>query len=223
MADKNREKALYGPSTLEVALGAALGLLLGLALAVVYLVLQPVTKVTELPKEIEKGKVYYIAGESNSSKARDLKSKEEIFARGGSVSFNESELNAWVGSQGATTAKPDAKTAAPGFVAVSGMNFRIVGEQVQIALKASFDVFGFTRDVTLQAVGTFAKNGDAFAFVPAELYLGSCPVHTVPGATTLLASRALALHEGSDDFRSAWAKVTAITVADGLLNITTQP
>ncbi|MDP2138816.1 MAG: hypothetical protein Q8J74_13280 [Candidatus Didemnitutus sp.] len=223
MADKKLEKALYGPSTMEVALGAALGLFLGLALAVVFLVLQPVTKVTELPKEIAKGKVYYIAGESNSAKARDLKSKEEIFVRGGSVSFNEAELNAWVGSQGAANAKPDTKPAAPGFVALSGLNFRIVGDRVQIALKASFDVFGFTRDVTLQTVGTFAKNGEGFAFVPEQLYLGSCPVHTVPGATTLLASRALAQQEGSDEFRSAWAKVKAITVANGLLNITTQP
>lgn len=223
MADKKLEKALYGPSTLEVALGAALGLLLGLSLACVYLVLKPVTKVTELPKEMAKGEVYYIAGESNSAKARDLKSKEQVFASGGSVSFNEAELNAWLGSQGVAATKPGDKPAAPGFVTLSGMNFRIVGAKVQIALKVSFDVYGSTKDVTLQTVGTFAKNGAGFAFVPDKLYLGSCPVHTVPGATTMLASRAMAQMQGSDDFRSVWDRVTAITVADGLLNITTRP
>ena len=63
MADKKLEKALYGPSMTEVALGAVLGLLLGLLAASVYLVFKPVAAVKELPKEPLRSVVYYITVE----------------------------------------------------------------------------------------------------------------------------------------------------------------
>ena len=62
MADKKVEKALYGPSTVEVALGAVLGLLAGVVLACVYLVFKPVEAVKEMPKETARGVVYHLAG-----------------------------------------------------------------------------------------------------------------------------------------------------------------
>ena len=48
MADKNIEKALYGPSYLEVALGAILGILIGVFAAGLYFVFKPVEKVLRL-------------------------------------------------------------------------------------------------------------------------------------------------------------------------------
>src|SRR5688500_75518 len=64
MADKKIEKALYGPSTTEVALGAILGLAAGLLAACVYLVFRPVLQVKEMPKEddVVRGAIYFIPG-----------------------------------------------------------------------------------------------------------------------------------------------------------------
>ena len=45
MADKNIQKALYGPSYFEVGLGAVLGILIGIVAAVLYFTFKPVEKV----------------------------------------------------------------------------------------------------------------------------------------------------------------------------------
>ena len=45
------DRAHYGPSWVEVILGALLSLALGVVLAVAYFVARPVTLVKELPKE----------------------------------------------------------------------------------------------------------------------------------------------------------------------------
>ena len=81
MADKKLEKALYGPSMTEVALGAVLGLVIGVLGACVYLVFKPVALVKELPKEPLLSVVYYIPGNESNAKSKGWQAKQKQFAR----------------------------------------------------------------------------------------------------------------------------------------------
>lgn len=227
MADKKVEKALYGPSTFEVALGAVLGLLLGIVLAAVYLVMKPVQTVKEMPKEPQKGAVYYLAGKVDPNRGRGWQAKQNTFVAGGSVAVTEEELNAWAASLGGVPAAPGAQPAAPapadGFLSASGLNFRISGDRLQIAQKVTFNYFGLAKEVQLIATGGFAPGGDGFVFRADSLYLGSCPAHALPGVGGPLARALAARAKVPDDFRSAWAKLDAVGVEDNLLKATTQP
>ena len=113
MPDKKVEKALYGPSTLEVALGAVLGLVAGVALAVVYLVFKPVEAVKETPKEPVKGVVYHLPGRTDGAKARAWQAKVAAFNAGGTVVATEEELNAWARSLAEGGAPAPTPAAAP--------------------------------------------------------------------------------------------------------------
>src|SRR6187551_1362179 len=97
MADKKLEKALYGPSTTEVALGAILGLAAGLLAACVYLVFKPVLQVKEMPKEkdVVRGAVYFIPGSESTAKGKGYVAKQKALVGGTAVELTEDELNAW--------------------------------------------------------------------------------------------------------------------------------
>lgn len=226
MADKKVEKALYGPGTTEVALGAALGLFAGVVCACLYLVFKPVQPVRELPKERALGAVYYLAGRSEAAKSRNWQAKLAAFTAGGSVVANEDELNAWAGSLGGppAAAKPDGKAPAnDDFISARALNFRIEGDRIQIGQKVLLNYYGISTEVILQATGGFVRAGDGFAFAPDQVYLGSCPLHAVPGATGAVIGTLLAKQKVPDDFRAAWAKLTDLAVEGGLLKATTQP
>ncbi|MBA4138019.1 MAG: hypothetical protein C0518_11935 [Opitutus sp.] len=231
MADKKVEKALYGPSTLEVALGAVLGLALGVVFAAVYLIFKPVTAVKEMPKEPATGMVYYLSGRTDGNKARGWQQKVATFVKGGSVIANEEELNAWAASISAPTGvarpvAPGAPAPAPAggdFLSASGLNFRLEGERMHVGQKVLLNYFGLAKEVVMQAEGGFTRTGDGFAFQPERLYLGSCPLHALPGASGALAKALVAKQNVPDDFRAAWAKITALAVEGGLLKVTTQP
>ena len=248
MANKKIEKALYGPSTIEVALGAVLGLLLGVLVAAVFLVFKPVQTVKEKPKEPVKGVVYHWTGRTDPNRARSWQEKFATFERGGTVMVSEDELNAWaVSISGAAPAKPTAKPAAapakPGekpktddknapaaavpansdFVTASGLNFRIEDGRLHVASHVTLNYYGISKEVMLQATGGFQRTGDTFAFKPDEVYLGSCPVHALPGITGALAKALVAKAKVSDEFRAAWMKITELSVEGDLVKVTTTP
>ncbi|MBI2516823.1 MAG: hypothetical protein HYV95_07890 [Opitutae bacterium] len=240
MADKKIEKALYGPSTVEVALGALLGFLVGVVAACLFLVfLKPVQQVKEMPKadKIVPGVVYYLPGAENSTKGRNWTSKQKVLAAGGEVLLLEEELNAWSATLGTPAApapapaKPGAKPAAPAasasspaFLTASAPNFRIVGDKLQIGLKCTLNVYGlFSQEVIVLAVGDFAKGGDGMTFKPDSFYLGSCPLHKLPAATALIVARILAAQKIPDETHSMWAKITSASIGGGQVKIVTAP
>lgn len=227
MADSKVEKALYGPSTTEVALGALLGLLLGVVLACVYLVFKPVQQVKELPKELDKGVVYHVPGSTDTGRSRGWPAKHQTFLKGGSVIASEAELNAWAASLsgGAPAAKPGETAPPPGgdMISVSGLNFRMEGDRMHVAQRVLLNYFGLTKEVMAQVVGNFAREGDTFVFRPDIVYFGSCPVHAIPGAARATTGLLAGKQKVPDEFRAAWAKLTAITVEDSLLKATTLP
>jgi len=238
MANKKIEKALYGPSTVEVALGAVLGLVAGLLVACVYLVFKPVLSVKEMPKEPVRGAVYFIPGSEATPKAKALAAKQKTFIAGGSVDLIEDELNAWSAATfGAAPAapkapapKPGAKGEAPkaeapatnydGVLNPDRPNFKIKDGTLTIGFKCVLNWYGLTHEVIVLTTGTIQPSGDDFVYVPTTLFLGSCPVHLIPGAAKPLWEHLVGKKKAPDEIKSAWAKATEVTLDGSTLKIT---
>ena len=73
------DRALRGPSWIEVVLGAAISLVLGVALGAALLVFRPVIPVRQMPKEeaIERDAIYFVEGSRETAKARDAAAKRK--------------------------------------------------------------------------------------------------------------------------------------------------
>ena len=178
MADKKIEKALYGPSMTEVALGAVLGLIAGVLAACIYLVFKPVSQVKEMPKEdkIVKGMVYFIPGNESNAKSRNWQAKQKQMTSGTTFTLDlvEDELNAWAntlsappapaptppkGAKAPAAAPADAaKPAADGIFNPGRPNFRIVDGRLQIGTKCVLNWYGLTYETTVITTGTSGGN-----------------------------------------------------------------
>ncbi len=238
MAANKLEKELYGPSVTEVALGAILGLLVGVLVCGVYLVFKPVAQVKALPKEPLRSMVYYIPGNDSNAKSRGWQAKQQQYLTGTSVSVVEDELNAWsaaAGTAAPAAPKPGAKPAAKpgakpaddkpaldGIIIPYAPNFRVVDDKLQIGLKCTLNWYGLTFDTTVLAIGGFGKSGDQVVFVPEKVFLGSCPLHLLPLLPGLLVSTIIEKEKVSDEIRTAWTKLTAVTIEGGAVKFTVQ-
>ena len=227
------EKALYGPSLLEVFFGAVLGLLAGVLVACIYLVFKPVPTLKELPKERPHGMVYYLPGSDSKAKGAAWQTKQKQFLSGKSIQLIEDELNAWVTSSvkmdappAAPKDKPKASTPPPagapapdGILIPSKPNFKIVNDKLQIGLNCTLNWYGVMTDVTLQSTGTFTRDGAHFVYTPETLYLGSCPLHMLPSVSGLLMSHLTTKSKMPDEFRDAWFKLNDVVVLGGALKL----
>jgi hypothetical protein len=231
MADAKIEKALYGPSMTEVALGAILGLIAGVLVACVYLVFKPVSQVKEMPPEdkIVKSMVYFIPGNESSAKSRGWRAKEKqiLSTPTFTVDLVEDELNAWANTLAAPApaAKPGEapKPAGDGIFNPGKPNFKVIaGNKLQISAKCVLNWYGLTKEVTVIATGTFAKSGDAVGFVAETLHLGSCPVQLLPALGAPLMSHLIARTKVSDEVRAAWAKLDSVTIEGTKLTFVAQ-
>ena len=239
MATRKIEKALYGPSLIEVIFGAILGLLLGVVVACVFLVFKPVVLLKEKPKETVRGVVYFLPGEDSNAKSRAWQAKQKQYMAGTTVHLVEAELNAWAATIAqpvpaakpagpAAAAKPGAAPAKPatptpeGFVIPAAPNFRIVDGKLQIGLKCTLNWYGLATDVTVQATGGFRREGDGYVFAPETVYLGSCPVHLLPAAAAPLVAYITAHEKAPDEIRAAWAKLNSVAIEGSSLKLAVQ-
>ena len=227
------EKALYGPSLLEVFFGAVLGLLAGVLVACIYLVFKPVPTLRELPKDRPRGMVYYLPGSESKAKGAAWQTKQKQFLSGKSIQLIEDELNAWVAASVRLDAPPAApkdksKAATPpsagapapdGIFIPSKPNFKIVNDKLQIGLNCTLNWYGVMTDVTLQSTGTFTRDGAHFVYTPETLYLGSCPLHMLPSVSGLLMSHLTSKGKMPDEFRDAWFKLNDVVVLGGALKL----
>lgn len=243
MAKKKIDQALYGPSTLEVALGAGLGLITGVLVAAGFLMLkpaQPPAPPVQSPAVAPaKGAVVYQPGKVDGNRGRGWRAKHDALAQGGEVLLTEEELNGWAATLSAATASPPKAAAKPGaapgpatpakpetpleFLTTRSVNFRIVGDRLQVATRVTLDYYGVGTEIVFQATGRLEPRGAAFAFVPETAYLGSCPLHWLPGATPLLLQTLVRRQKLSDELRAAWPRLTALAVENGLVKVATQP
>lgn len=234
MADKKIEKALYGPSTTEVALGAILGLIAGVLAACVFLIFKPVAQVKELPKEPVRGTLYFLPGSESGAKNRGWQAKQKTFAGGGSVDLVEDELNAWAGAtfaaapaaapagQAPAGAAPAGAPALDGILNPGKPNFKIKDGVIQIGFPCVLNWYGLTHEVFVITTGTLERSGDSFAFSPQTLYLGSCPLHQLPSVAKPLLNHLIGKKKVPDDILSAWAKLGNASVDGSTLKLAAQ-
>jgi hypothetical protein len=240
MKDKKLERALYGPSLFEVTLGAALSVGLGVVAGVSYLVFKPVETVKVLPKEAERvpGQIYFVEGSKETGKAKQWRTKRKLLADSapGEIMLIEDELNAWFAPD--APAKPAPKPATPGkaaepvaavdepipdeLVTWSHPSFRIADSALQVSCSATFNPLRMVAlDVPLivQANGGFEKEGDEFVYAPKTFYVGSLPVHRIPGATGYLIKRAKESQAMPEQGIEAWKKVSDVTLDGRVLKL----
>lgn len=238
MAAQKLEKALYGPSIVEVIFGVILGLLAGVVVACIYLVFKPVKTVQKMPaKEAIASTVYYLPGAMTNAKSRNWQAKQKKLLAGTAVELVEDELNAWAATLpspggGAGPAKPLKAAAKPGGAPtppplegylIPGLpNFRIADGRLQIGLKCTLNWYGIMQDVTVQTTGTFRKEGDEFVYVPETVFLGSCPLHTLPSVSGLLLSAIASKQKIPDEIRASWAKLNNVTLEGSTLKLAAQ-
>ncbi|MBS0664277.1 MAG: hypothetical protein JSR48_13510 [Verrucomicrobia bacterium] len=219
------DRALHGPSWMEVFIGAALAVLIGVVLAAVSLIFRPVAQVRELPKEPERDTVYYIEGSHDSAKARRSAQKEKLLAAGRSVELNEDEINQILTPAAPPPPKGGKQPPAPetpGLVSAGAVNARIHGGSLQLAVpvRLFYPTFGVDATVLVLSNGTFVKSGDGYAYEPESLYLGSCPVQRIPGAAGFVMGRFLASDKIPAALTEAWGKLANVTIEGSVLKLT---
>ena len=221
---KKIDRALYGPSWVEVILGAVLSLVLGGLLATVYLVIKPVQTVKEMPKEkdIVRGAIYYIEGSNDATKGKQWTRKRQQLAAGESVVLTEEELNA-VFAPSSQPGKPgtEAAPAPGGGVLNKGTpNFRLRDGRMQIGVPCTITVLGYSQPVTVVATGTFVKDGDTFVFDPDQFHVGSLAVNRLPMVEGFVKRKLVALQVVPEDLTADWKKLANVSLEGKSLRLT---
>ncbi len=240
----------YEPSWTEVTIGALLSVIIGATLGVVFLVFKPVITVKEIPKEdeLDRSSVYYIEGSRDAAKSKLATAKRKTFAGGGSVVVDENELNSFGSAPGApikpvapapgTKASPAAKTpspaatpaAAPGAPAAApadlfgyapgAPNFRIHDSALQLGVPVKVTLYGLELTVVVQGRGTFVKTGEKFAYEPAALQVGSCPVDRLPMARAFVMKKIFETQPVPEDIVKVWGNLSDVAVVGTALKLT---
>ncbi len=219
-----KTKAAKGPSWLEVGLGAVLSVALGVVVGAAYLVAKPVVVVKEIPKDAPSGTVYYIEGTRDFNKSVVIDEKRKSLSAGESVSVEEGELNALIGSMAKPSggAKPGDKAAPPSdlkVIDIGTLNVRIRGGKIQLATPVTVNLFGASFSVIAQANGTFSRHGAAFAFDPETTYVGGCPVQHLPFATDYVLRKLLFVQPVPEDILAAWPKLADVSIAGSTMQL----
>jgi hypothetical protein len=218
MSAKKSQKA---PSTFEVALGAALSVALGCALGAVLLVMKPVLKVKEIPKDPQANAVYFIEGNRDFNRTNEVTEKRKAFAGGESVDLSEGELNVLFSAiaKPAAATKPGEKPPEPKAVDIGGLNARIHDGKLQLSDTVTLSFFGATGAFIVQATGTVEKGGSGFEFVPETFYVGGCPVQRLPVVKDILLKKLLLAQPVPDDLSAAWPKLAAVSIEGSTLRL----
>lgn len=216
------DSTYHSPGWLGAAVAAAASLPLGIVLALLLLVLVPVPRIKEEPAKDAPAprRVVWIEGGADAAKGREAAAKRSAFLAGQSVTVTEHHLNAWV-ERSREAAKPDQKPrpGPTGWYSLGEPNFRMVDGAIRVAVPVRLSVGGIDVTLLAQTRGTFVREDQTFVFQPAEVFLGSCPLHRLPW----IASRARAAVLGMPvpaDLRAAWVKLANVVIEDRSLRLT---
>lgn len=225
---KKNTKVQRGPTWFEVGLGAFLSVILGVALGAAYLVSRPVQKVTAIPKDAAASALFYIEGSRSAGRSSDVAEKRKAFVGGESVTVEEGELNSLIGSI-SQPETPKAKAPKPGekappaaserMIDAGTLNARIKGGTIQFGDTVTFNVYGFSAAVIVQATGSFAKRGSGFEFDPETFYVGGCPVQRLLFVRGYLLRKLLFTQPAPDDLAAAWSKLSDVSIEGSTLRL----
>lgn len=232
------DRALRGPSWVEVILGALISLILGVLIGAAVLVFRPVVVVKEMPKDdkLDAEATYFVEGSRDATKGRDAAAKKKAFVAGQTVTVIEDELNALAGPP-STFARPkdgDKKAPAPApakegaaaasdeMLAMGTPNFRLRDDKLQIGIPVNVNVgfLGLEEKVVVQTRGGFVKDGDKFVYEPSEFYVGCLPVTRLPYVSGWARNTFLNAQTIPEDVKSAWPKLTNVAVEGNVLKLT---
>ena len=215
------KKNQRGPTLFEVALGAGLSVVLGCVLGAALLVMKPVQKVKEIPKDAPANAVYFIEGSRDFNRTSEVGDKRKAFAGGESVELSEGEINVLFGAiaKPGGAPKPGEKAPDPKMIDLSGLNARIHDGKLQLSDTVTLNYFGVTGSFIVQATGTFEKGGSGFEFAPETIYVGGCPVQRLPVVKDILLKKLLLSQPVPDDLSAAWAKLASVTVEGSTLRL----
>lgn len=244
---KKIDRALYGPSWVEVIFGAILSIALGIVLAAAHLIAKPVSVVKELPAEADRPSdmVYLIEGSHDANKGRQWKVKQQQFMAGHSVVLNEDELNAAVLALSAPAKPEPAKAPAPQpkkgdaakkpepakkadapaaqalatEVAPGLPNFRIRDGEMQIAVPVTVNALSLTLSLQVQARGGFEKQGDHFVYAPSTLLIGSLPVNRIPMLEDYVLEKFYAGQKYPAELVEVWSKLNQVSIDGAQLKL----
>ena len=219
------DRALHGPSWLEVFLGAALSLLLGVVLGAVVLIFKPVVVVRQMPKEdaIDPKAVYYIEGTKEASRSRNALAKRKAFASGQTVTVTEDEINSLIAQPAAPRAAgsaPAADAESEDTLAVGTPNVRLRDGTMQVGVPVTLNLPGLSKKFTVQTQGGFEKQGGIFVYEPDVFYFGSLPLQRLPLVANLARDKFLDAQEIPEDIKTAWAKLSGVSIEGNILNLT---
>jgi hypothetical protein len=224
------DRALRGPSWVEVILGALISLVVGVLLGAGLLIFRPVVAVKTMPKAeaVIPNAVYFIEGSRDSTRGRDAAAKRKAFVEGRTVSVIEDELNALAGPASTFAAAPAGAAAAPKSPDQSGdeilttgnPNFRIHDGALQVGVPATLSLLGMSERVIVQTRGGFVKRGDALVYDPEVFYVGSLPVQRLPIVAKFAREKFLSAQMIPDDVKAAWMKVSKVTIDSKMMTLT---
>ena len=236
------DRALRGPSIVEVVLGALLSLILGVVIGAAVLIFRPVVVVKQMPKEDARdaGALYFVEGSRDSSRGREAVAKRKAFVEGQTVTVTEDELNAIAGpaanfGAGATPGAPPApkapekkasdKAGAPEaageeMIATGTPNFRLRDNLMQVGIPVTVNLLGMSEKIVVQTRGGFAKQGDKFVYEPSEFYVGCLPVTRLPMVSDYAREKFLAGQTIPEDIKAAWSKLSNVSVEGNVLKLT---
>ena len=232
------DRALYGPSLFEVTLGAILSILLGGVFAFLFLVFKPVVVAKELPKEEDRveSTVYYVEGKDETSRDRQWMHKRQMLLDGtpGEMTLSEDEINACITSgrpkkpakrippppkPGQPAPKPEEEPVPDELFTHDVPNVRIHDGIFQVGMPGQLNLITFSLPVIIQSQGTFAKAADMWEYVPATAYLGSMPLHRIPGLTRWLIRKISETTPVPDQAWAAWKRVDDVSIGGRLMHL----
>jgi len=215
--DKKQARAVYGPGWIEIIFGAGLSLVVGIIAAAVWLVFKPVVTAKEPSEAANQNTVYYLPGVSNANTGRTWMRKKQLLVEGqpGDLVLTEVELNGW-----AVNAMKPLSPSSTDTVVPAQINFRIADGLLQIGAPATVNLVGFAIPIVIQTRGDFQRDGEQFAFVPRELFLGSLATHRIPNFAPKVLQFIAQIQPLPADVLEGWKKLSAVAVEGEHLRVT---
>lgn len=223
------DRALHGPSWVEVILGAVLSFIIGVVLGAALLIFRPVVVVKEMPKgdKLDPKAVYFVEGSRDGTRGREAAAKRKAFAEGRSVTVVEDELNALAGPAaafapspaGKAPDKPAASAASDEMIATGTPNFRLREGALQIGVPVTVSLLGISEKVIMQTRGGFQKRG-VFVYEPEAFYIGSLPLQRLPYLANYAREKFLIAQAVPEDIKAAWPKLANVTVTGNMMTLT---
>jgi hypothetical protein len=99
------------------------------------------------------------------------------------------------------------------------LNVRIKGGKIQFGDTVTFNVYGFSGSVIVQATGGFTRHGSSFEFDPETFYVGGCPAQRLLFVRDFLMKKLLFTQPAPDDLAAAWSKLSDVSIEGSTLRL----